>query len=172
MQRTEAKMHLIEYKLAYTVMIVIVYLLGRNIPLYGIDVSAYKTVYGDADALLMQAIGGDANQYSLFALGLSPFMISFNDDHYILPECLYKGTDVASEHESNTVFPGFEYFLVSGVEPRTETKFQGDRQDAFCGKSSRSGRDDGRRHAGHLAGCQKQEIWIGRADDINLHQYC
>ena len=76
MQRTEAKMHLIEYKLAYTVMIVIVYLLGRNIPLYGIDVSAYKTVYGDADALLMQAIGGDANQYSLFALGLSPFMIS------------------------------------------------------------------------------------------------
>lgn len=76
MQQTESKMHLIEYKLAYTVMIIIVYLLGRNIPLYGIDVSAYKTASGDADVLLMQAIGGDANQYSLFSLGLSPYMIS------------------------------------------------------------------------------------------------
>ena len=76
MAKTESKSHLIRDKLAYTAIIITVYLLGRGIPLYGIDISAYKDTYSNAENLLMQTIGGDANRYSLFALGISPCMIS------------------------------------------------------------------------------------------------
>lgn len=76
MQRLKGKKYFIEYKLAYTAIIILVYILGRNIPLHGIDVSAYKAASGNAEIMLMQAIGGDVNQYSLFALGLAPLMIS------------------------------------------------------------------------------------------------
>ncbi len=76
MAKTESKSHLIRDKLAYMAIIITVYLLGRGIPLYGIDISAYKDTYSNAENLLMQTIGGDANRYSLFALGISPCMIS------------------------------------------------------------------------------------------------
>ena len=76
MEQTGTKEYLIKYKLAYTSIIVAIYLLGRNIPLYGVDVSTYTVTAGNAETLLMQAIGGDANRYSLFALGISPYMIS------------------------------------------------------------------------------------------------
>lgn len=76
MEQTGTKEYLVKYKLAYTSIIVAIYLLGRNIPLYGVDVSTYTVTAGNAETLLMQAIGGDANRYSLFALGISPYMIS------------------------------------------------------------------------------------------------
>ncbi|WP_286081824.1 preprotein translocase subunit SecY [Parablautia intestinalis] len=76
MQRLKGKKYFIEYKLAYTAIIILVYILGRNIPLHSVDVSAYKAASGNAEIMLMQAIGGDVNQYSLFALGLAPLMIS------------------------------------------------------------------------------------------------
>lgn len=76
MSQTEVKKHLIKYKFTYTAIIIFVYLLGRNIPLCGVDIFAYSAVSGNAERLLTQAIGGDINRYSLFALGISPFMIS------------------------------------------------------------------------------------------------
>lgn len=51
-------------------------MLGRELPLYGIDIDAYQGTVLDAENLLMQTVGGDTYQYSLFALGISPFMIS------------------------------------------------------------------------------------------------
>ena len=66
----------IKYKLLYTALILLLYLLGREIPLYGIDTSAYIDKTINAEELLMQTIGGDAYRYSLFALGISPYMIS------------------------------------------------------------------------------------------------
>lgn len=74
--RNEFKNHLIGYKLLYTAIIVMAYLLGRFIPLYGVDTSAYAERTLDSESLMMQVIGGDINQYSLFALGISPYMVA------------------------------------------------------------------------------------------------
>lgn len=76
MSRTEVNKHLIKYKFTYTAIIVVAYLLGRNIPLCGVDIQAYSAVSGNAEHLMTQAVGGDVNRYSLFALGISPLMIS------------------------------------------------------------------------------------------------
>lgn len=70
------KLHILRDKLIFTWVIVFIYLLGRCLPLYGVDTSAYSILPGNAEILLMQVIGGDVNRYSLFALGISPYMIS------------------------------------------------------------------------------------------------
>lgn len=68
--------HIAGYKLLYTAGVLLVYLIGRSIPLPGVDVSAYRQEAFGAEELLMQVVGGDAGRYSLLALGISPFMIS------------------------------------------------------------------------------------------------
>lgn len=70
------KEHIVGYKLLYTACILLIYLAGRSIPLSGVDISAYRQKTFGAEELLMQVVGGDAGRYSLFALGISPFMIS------------------------------------------------------------------------------------------------
>lgn len=65
-----------KYKLAYTSLISLIYILGKNIPLYGIDLSAYADESANAEEMLMQMISGDAYQCSVFALGIFPFMIA------------------------------------------------------------------------------------------------
>ncbi len=65
-----------KYKLVYTSLISLIYILGKNIPLYGIDLSAYTEESANAEEMLMQMIGGDAYQCSVFALGIFPFMIA------------------------------------------------------------------------------------------------
>lgn len=67
---------IIKYKLIYTILILLVYMVGKCLPLYMIDLSAYTNGRMDAEALLMQSISGDIYQCSLFALGISPYMIS------------------------------------------------------------------------------------------------
>ena len=53
-----------------------VYLIGRELPLYGVDLDAYAAFRNDAEDLIMQTIGGDRYRTSIFALGISPFMFS------------------------------------------------------------------------------------------------
>jgi len=74
--RTEKKENIVLLKILYTLIILLIYLVGKGLPLYMIDVSAYihKTI--DANTLLMQSISGDIYQCSLFALGISPYMIA------------------------------------------------------------------------------------------------
>lgn len=72
----EKRNSLVKQKLLYTLLIILVYLLGRELPLYMIDVSAYLHKQVDAETLLLQTINGDIYQCSLFALGISPYMIS------------------------------------------------------------------------------------------------
>lgn len=67
---------IIKYKLIYTILILFGYMIGKCLPLYMIDLSAYTGGSMDAEALLMQSISGDIYQCSLFALGISPYMIS------------------------------------------------------------------------------------------------
>lgn len=75
MENTE-KNTIVKYKLLYTFLILGVYMVGRGMPLYMIDVSAYMQKVVDVEALLVQTISGDVFQCSLFALGLSPYMMS------------------------------------------------------------------------------------------------
>ena len=63
-------------KLLYTVFTILVYLIGRSIPVYGVDTAACRQVALDAQDLITQTISGDRNRYSVFALGISPIMIS------------------------------------------------------------------------------------------------
>lgn len=65
-----------KYKLAYTSLIFIIYIFGKNIPLYGVDVFAHTEGVADAEEILIQMISGDAYRCSVFALGIFPFMIS------------------------------------------------------------------------------------------------
>ena len=74
--QTKEKESIVKYKLIYTILILLVYLLGRSLPLYGVDVSAYVHKSVDAETLLMQTISGDIYQCSMFALGISPYMIA------------------------------------------------------------------------------------------------
>ena len=76
MPQSEQKEKVMKYKLAYTGLILLVYILGKCVPLYGIDVSAYTYEAINAEEVLMQTISGDAYRHSVFALGIFPFMIS------------------------------------------------------------------------------------------------
>ena len=70
------KGNLLKYKIYYTILILGIYILGRGIPLYNVDVKAYSEVTLDAQSVMMQVISGDRYRYSLLALGISPYMIS------------------------------------------------------------------------------------------------
>lgn len=70
------KNSILKYKLLYTFLIIMVYMVGRGLPLYMIDVSAYMHKVVDVETLLVQTISGDIFRCSVFALGLSPFMMS------------------------------------------------------------------------------------------------
>ncbi len=76
MKHTQKKESIIKYKILYTILILFVYLIGKSLPLYMIDYSAYIHKVIDAESLLLQTIQGDLYQCSLFALGISPYMIS------------------------------------------------------------------------------------------------
>lgn len=67
---------IVKYKVLYTLLILGMYLVGRGLPLYMIDVSAYMNKVVDVESLFVQTISGDVFQCSVFALGLSPFMLS------------------------------------------------------------------------------------------------
>lgn len=70
------KEHILVYKILYSLIIMLVYMIGRNIPLYGIDLKAYEDVSVDAQSILLQALSGDMKNGSLFILGLWPYMIA------------------------------------------------------------------------------------------------
>ena len=75
-EKKENKENLVKYKLLYTVLILLVYSIGKGLPLYGIDVASYMHREVGAEDLILQTIQGDVFQCSLFALGISPYMIS------------------------------------------------------------------------------------------------
>lgn len=60
----------------YSFMTMLVYMVGRNIPLYGIDIDAYSNVNVDAQSILLQAISGDMKNCSIFIIGLWPYMLA------------------------------------------------------------------------------------------------
>lgn len=75
MTGSERKESVLKYKIAYTGLILFLYILGRCIPLYGIDASVNTAESADVGELLMQTIGSDAYRHSIFTLGVFPYMI-------------------------------------------------------------------------------------------------
>lgn len=76
MKEKEAKEHVFLYKILYSLMIMLVYMVGKNIPLYGVDVSAYHKETVDAQSVLFQAMSGSQNAYTIFSIGLWPYMLA------------------------------------------------------------------------------------------------
>lgn len=70
----EIKHRLLFEKLAFTLIVLGVYLVGRNLPLYGVDLSVYEDTY-NAQTLLMQTVMGDRYRASIVALGIFPTML-------------------------------------------------------------------------------------------------
>lgn len=70
------KESIMKYKILYTIIIFIIYMIGKSIPLYKIDLAAYMDKSISASDLLFRTISGDIYQCSLLALGISPYMIS------------------------------------------------------------------------------------------------
>ncbi len=65
---------IMKYKLLYSGLILLVYILGRCIPLYGLNGSLRPLKNVNAEEMLMQTVGGDAYRSSIFALGISPYI--------------------------------------------------------------------------------------------------
>lgn len=70
----EKKEKILVYKILYTVMILVIYLIGRSIALYGIDLKALHDVQIDVQSIFVQNVTGDLKNCSLFILGVWPYM--------------------------------------------------------------------------------------------------
>lgn len=71
------KNSLIGSKLRFTCAIVLFYMIGRSIPLVGLDISKLHFVNDfNAQSVLTQTISGDLNQCSIMALGIAPYMLA------------------------------------------------------------------------------------------------
>lgn len=67
---------LLPQRILYTLGIMFVYMFCRRITLFGADLSYYIHADMDAEQMLAQTIGGDIRKISVFALGISPYMIA------------------------------------------------------------------------------------------------
>lgn len=74
--KKKAKEHILLYKILYSLMVMFVYMIGRNIPLYGVDVESYRDVDINAQSIIIQAVSGDMKNCSIFILGLWPYMLA------------------------------------------------------------------------------------------------
>lgn len=108
MAREEKKEKVTGYKLLFTWIIFVVYATGRFIPLYGVDAQAYQGQAMDADNLLMQVIGGDAYQYSIFALGISPYIIA-NLVSQLVMLCM------SSDYKAKVSHKRMRYVMLAGM---------------------------------------------------------
>lgn len=67
---------IIEYKLLFTVLVLLIYLVGRELPLMGVDWGYYVSRSTSANNIFLQTISGDVNRCSVLALGISPYMLA------------------------------------------------------------------------------------------------
>lgn len=72
----KAKTHELSKRLLFTVMILVIYMAGRSLLLYNIDLAAYQLEELDSQNIMISMISGDRYQYTVFALGIMPFITS------------------------------------------------------------------------------------------------
>lgn len=61
-------------RLLFTILILAVYMAGRSLLLYNIDPAAYQFEELDSQNIMISIISGDRHQYTLFALGVMPYI--------------------------------------------------------------------------------------------------
>lgn len=76
MKNKDNKEYILRYRLLYTMIILFVYMIGKSIPLVGVDWSYYLHKDVNAELLLLHNVTGDMMQSSIFALGISPIVIA------------------------------------------------------------------------------------------------
>lgn len=76
MKVQKKKEHILLYKILFSLSIMLIYMVGRNIPLYGVDIEAYRDVNVNAQSILVQVLSGDMKNCSVFILGLWPYMLA------------------------------------------------------------------------------------------------
>lgn len=70
------KTHELGQRLFLTVLILAVYMIGRNILLYSVDADVYQLEELNSQNIMLSVIGGDRHQYTIFALGIMPYIAS------------------------------------------------------------------------------------------------
>lgn len=63
-------------KALYTLIILLIYQIGRSLPLYGVDIDYYAKQVDTVESLLMQTVSGSKYYNTVFSLGISPYMMS------------------------------------------------------------------------------------------------
>ncbi|MCI9336741.1 MAG: hypothetical protein HFH93_04215 [Lachnospiraceae bacterium] len=63
-------------RLLVTILILAVYMAGRSLLLYRVDPAAYQLEELNSDNIMISMISGDRYQYTLFALGIMPYIMS------------------------------------------------------------------------------------------------
>lgn len=63
-------------RLLCTILVLIVFMIGRNIVVYGVDVSSLESQQENVQNILISLVSGDRYQCSIFALGITPYITS------------------------------------------------------------------------------------------------
>ena len=70
------KTHELRRRLLLTVLILAIYMVGRSLLLYNVDSSAYQLEELNSQNIMISMISGDRYQYTVFALGIMPYITS------------------------------------------------------------------------------------------------
>lgn len=70
----KTKTHELRKRFLFTLMILAVYMAGRNLLLYNVDSAAYQLEELNSQNIVNSMISGDRYQYTLFALGIMPYI--------------------------------------------------------------------------------------------------
>lgn len=125
MRKRERRSHLLLSKIIFTVLMLLLYIIGRSIPLYSIDPSEYLNKHADATRLLSQTISGDLNQCSLLALGIFPYMMASMGQQIVMSLMSSKNKSGISPVKSNRIMVAIMLVLAiyQAVMRVTDLKF-------------------------------------------------
>jgi preprotein translocase subunit SecY len=125
--------NLLGQKLLFTLLIIAIYLTGRIIPVFGVDVASHASKGAGTQNLLLQSIGGDAYRTSIFALGISPYMLAgLFVMFYSVIKNMDKNNKVSPRFTSRiTVALVFVITVFQAVQRSMEFKFLDSTNDQF-----------------------------------------
>ena len=70
------KTHELKRRLLLTILILAIYMVGRSLLLYNVDPAAYQLEELNSQNIMISMISGDRYQYTVFALGIMPYITS------------------------------------------------------------------------------------------------
>ena len=70
------KTHELSKRLLFTLLILLVYMVGRSLLLYNVDPAAYELEELNSENIIVSMVSGDRHRYTLFALGIMPYITS------------------------------------------------------------------------------------------------